>query len=222
MSAALIQAAHQIESNSNQIPGGEDSRKRKEVPGNTLIAPSQTMGPKSSDEETSSFVPKAKKPASSRSRALRLEQNRKAARESRRRKKAMVEELQRSLMFFSKSNAVLKQQNEELTRTLLETHAELARRGMPLPALDPKLVDPKGVAAPTVAEHALKQAEGTAATDLSFSQDITVMQPGATMQAMANFQQAAHAAMEIAARSMQVQGVAVSPPNEADIGVSEV
>lgn len=56
-------------------------------------------------------------------REVRLEQNRKAARESRRRKKIMIEELQRSVVFFSRANATLKQQNDELQRMFLTAQA---------------------------------------------------------------------------------------------------
>jgi hypothetical protein len=59
----------------------------------------------------------------SKAREVRLEQNRKAARESRRRKKIMIEELQRSVVFFSRANATLKQQNDELQRMLLTAQA---------------------------------------------------------------------------------------------------
>jgi len=52
-------------------------------------------------------------------REKRLEQNRLAASESRRRKKEMVEELQRSVAFFSKANISLKSQNAELERQIL-------------------------------------------------------------------------------------------------------
>mmetsp|Transcript_3858 Transcript_3858/g.5741 ORF Transcript_3858/g.5741 Transcript_3858/m.5741 type:complete len:376 (-) Transcript_3858:889-2016(-) len=57
-------------------------------------------------------------------REIRLEQNRKAARESRRRKKMMIEELQRSVIFFSKRNAVLKKENDDLTRMLIQAQAQ--------------------------------------------------------------------------------------------------
>lgn len=67
----------------------------------------------------------AKKP-SSKARELRLEQNRKAARESRRRKKTMIEELQRSVIFFSRANSTLKQQNDELSGLLMQSQAQVA------------------------------------------------------------------------------------------------
>jgi len=62
----------------------------------------------------------------SKAREVRLEQNRKAARESRRRKKVMIEELQRSVIFFSRANGTLKQQNEELSRMLIQAQAQIA------------------------------------------------------------------------------------------------
>lgn len=62
----------------------------------------------------------------SKAREVRLEQNRKAARESRRRKKIMIEELQRSVVFFSRANATLKQQNDELQRMLLTAQARVS------------------------------------------------------------------------------------------------
>mmetsp|Transcript_13821 Transcript_13821/g.22897 ORF Transcript_13821/g.22897 Transcript_13821/m.22897 type:complete len:337 (+) Transcript_13821:35-1045(+) len=62
----------------------------------------------------------------SKARENRLEQNRKAARESRRRKKLMIEELQRSVIFFSKANSTLKMQNDEFTRRLMEAQARVA------------------------------------------------------------------------------------------------
>jgi hypothetical protein len=62
-------------------------------------------------------------------REIRLEQNRKAARESRRRKKMMIEELQRSVIFFSKRNAALKKENEDLTRMLLQAQNHIQAKG---------------------------------------------------------------------------------------------
>lgn len=129
MTTALFEAAQQIE-------GAKSGLKREEL----AIAPVQSLSPSAVPRESESFAPAAKKQTTDRSRALRLEQNRKAARESRRRKKAMIEELQRSLMFFSKANEHLKQQNELMTRQLLEGHNKLASMGKPVPALDPKAI----------------------------------------------------------------------------------
>mmetsp|Transcript_28219 Transcript_28219/g.58017 ORF Transcript_28219/g.58017 Transcript_28219/m.58017 type:complete len:646 (-) Transcript_28219:244-2181(-) len=52
-------------------------------------------------------------------RQKRLEQNRLAAIESRRRKKVVLEELQRSVAFYTKANATLKSQNEDLEGRIL-------------------------------------------------------------------------------------------------------
>jgi hypothetical protein len=70
------------------------------------------------DNMSNSPMPKA--------REVRLEQNRKAARESRRRKKIMIEELQRSVVFFSRANSTLKQQNDELQRMLIQSQARVS------------------------------------------------------------------------------------------------
>lgn len=61
---------------------------------------------------------KARDPAVKRQ--TRLEQNRRAAKESRHRKNNMIEELQRSVIFFSRANTTLEQQNEELSRLVAE------------------------------------------------------------------------------------------------------
>lgn len=70
----------------------------------------------------------ANKPMS-KAREVRLDQNRKAARESRRRKKTMIEELQRSVIFFSRANGTLKQQNDELSRLLMQAQAQISTMG---------------------------------------------------------------------------------------------
>ena len=67
----------------------------------------------------------AKKPMN-KAREIRLDQNRKAARESRRRKKTMIEELQRSVIFFSRANSTLKQQNDELSALLVQAQTQMA------------------------------------------------------------------------------------------------
>lgn len=78
------------------------------------------------DEQGDVAPPPAKKARTSRSkkggdipREKRLEQNRKAAIESRRRKKVMVDELKRSVHFYTKANTSLKSQNADLERQLL-------------------------------------------------------------------------------------------------------
>mmetsp|Transcript_34610 Transcript_34610/g.99712 ORF Transcript_34610/g.99712 Transcript_34610/m.99712 type:complete len:201 (+) Transcript_34610:177-779(+) len=190
VSNALFQAAQQIEGSG--ISAGE---KRKELP----IAPAQTVSPATLPGEASTFVPAAKKQATSRSKALRLEQNRKAARESRRRKKAMIEELQRSLMFFSRTNEQLKHENEILTRQLHDAQSKLTSMGKPLPSADASTTKP---------EITVEKNQSEAQAPVEYDEGL--MQPGATMQAMASFQQAAQAAMEAASRNMRAQPAATS------------
>jgi hypothetical protein len=69
------------------------------------------------------------KTPSGKAREIRLEHNRKAATESRRTKKGMIEDLQRSVIFFSKLNAVLKKENEDLTRMLMQAQSQIQSQG---------------------------------------------------------------------------------------------
>jgi predicted RNase H-like nuclease (RuvC/YqgF family) len=55
-----------------------------------------------------------------RKRKERLEQNRISARESRKRKKTMIEELQRTVITLSRENKELNERNEQLRRQLME------------------------------------------------------------------------------------------------------
>uniref|UniRef100_A0A7S4SVS1 BZIP domain-containing protein n=1 Tax=Ditylum brightwellii TaxID=49249 RepID=A0A7S4SVS1_9STRA len=55
-----------------------------------------------------------------RKRRERLEQNRISARESRKRKKTMIEELQRTVITLSRENKELNERNESLRRKLME------------------------------------------------------------------------------------------------------
>jgi hypothetical protein len=167
-------------------------------------------------------------------RKVRLDQNRKAARESRRRKKIMIEELQRSVIFFSRANGALKHQNDELSRLLIQAQAQIASLE------DGKKEESKASAsftnteqvdgdsafqqaqAQAVATQAIYESKGfpaaaarAAALAMNANEsaeapsavpsptEILAMQPGATMQAMANFQQAATAAMQTAIQGMQ-------------------
>ena len=151
-----------------------------------------------------------KKRTPEQSRALRLAQNRKAARESRRRKKALVEELQRSLVFFSKTNAALKQQNDDLTRRLLEAHSVLTKMGEPVPSLKGVQSSPSPANASLQLETSpLAPAPKEVATIAAIQPrpptlPLPAMQPGATMQAMADFQQAAAVAMQAAEKGMNI------------------
>lgn len=76
-------------------------------------------------EPSSGPLKPIKRAPMTKAREIRLEQNRKAARESRRRKKVMIEELQRSVIFFSRANGTLKQRNEELESMLLNAKAQI-------------------------------------------------------------------------------------------------
>lgn len=58
--------------------------------------------------------------AKTRKRKERLEQNRISARESRKRKKTMIEELQRTVITLSRENKDLNERNETLRRQLME------------------------------------------------------------------------------------------------------
>jgi hypothetical protein len=164
-------------------------------------------------------------------RETRLEQNRKAARESRRRKKVMVEDLQRSVIFFSRANGTIKHQNDELTRFLMQAQAQASviestktvdqqqqQQQQNLPASnksEPTLQSststttnstnvPVQAATSTVITATAAPAGTYVAAPSSLSYpSFPVMQTGATMQAMANFQQAAAAAMQAAVQGMQ-------------------
>jgi hypothetical protein len=164
-----------------------------------------------------------RKPSPARSKEVRLQQNRKAARDSRKRKKEMIEELQRSLIFFSRSNAKLKQQNDYLTRRLLEAQTTIqalqkqqspSQEGEPAPqATTQTVVTPAPQAASTAAfVPALDGGPGArpspVALDYINAAFPPVMEPGSTMQAMSNFQQAAAAAMQAAAQGMDQQEAA--------------
>jgi len=62
-----------------------------------------------------------------RKRKERLEQNRISARESRKRKKTMIEELQRTVITLSRENKELNERNEQLRRQLMEIGSKVRR-----------------------------------------------------------------------------------------------
>jgi hypothetical protein len=113
----------------------------------------------------------------------------------------MIEELQRSVIFFSRANGTLKQQNDELTRLLMQAQAQVTaiESGGKVPA--------SPVAAPVAAEKeptvGAPAPQPTSAAAAAMAGTLPPMQPGATMQAMANFQQAAAAAMQVAVQGMK-------------------
>jgi hypothetical protein len=126
------------------------------------------------------FSKKETDPRSRGARQHRLAQNRKAARESRKRKKALVEELQRSLVFFSKANAALRNEYEDLTRRILTAHAELSKLGLPIPGLVPstETLSTGSVCATAVTPPATATATAKEGSVVS----LPLMEPGATMQ----------------------------------------
>ncbi len=214
------------------------------------------------DEEEKDAMRPLKRGPISKAREVRLEQNRKAARESRRRKKVMIEELQRSVVFFSRANNTLKHQNDDLSRLVMQAQAQVAAiegqhtSNLPpsQPAADVKTEAPQQqqgnfqqAEAQAVATQAVYESQGFSAaaaraaaqtmngagagsnnnmssspspsTSNSPGHSLPAMQPGATMQAMANFQQAAAAAMQAAVQGMQnipglsVQALAATTPS---------
>jgi bZIP transcription factor len=201
---------------------------------------------------------------SPKARQIRLEQNRKAARESRRRKKVMIEELQRSVIFFSRANATLMQQNDELTRLLMQAQAhansanapatetaigdtkvaavltavpettvmqvEAPRPAAPIAAVaaaaQPPSEQEQLLQANTVATQALYESKGFPAAAAraaahTMNASLPPMQPGATMQAMANFQQACAQAMQAAMQGMAgIPGVNLTQMAAAPAGTN--
>lgn len=176
--------------------------------------------------------------ANKKARETRLEQNRKAARESRRRKKVMIEDLQRSVIFFSRANGTLKHQNDELTRLFMQAQAQVSviesatnamnnapasatttstttaenstlQQGSHIPQTLGASPENESPTLQSSSSEAKTPAPATTATQLSPPATtpayplVPVMQPGATMQAMASFQQAAAAAMQVAVQGMQ-------------------
>jgi hypothetical protein len=73
-------------------------------------------------------------------RERRLEQNRRAAVESRRRKKVMIAELQRSVTFYTKANESLKTANLDLEQRLLLARQNVLSKQRVLQALDASII----------------------------------------------------------------------------------
>ena len=128
----------------------------------------------------------------------------------------MIEELQRSVIFFSRANGTLKQQNDELTRLLMQAQTQVAaiESGGEVP--DAPAGDKKEAAVTAAA------VQPTSAAAAAMAGVLPPMQPGATMQAMANFQQAAAAAMQVAVQGMKgIPGVDVQNLTSAADGNSQ-
>ena len=212
--------------------------------------PPQTSAPLTTEVAAATTTAAATKGApTTKVREVRLDQNRKAARESRRRKKVMIEELQRSVIFFSRANGTLKQQNDHLTRLLIQAQTQIAsieggnKEGaaaattttVTAPAESKEdqaqaqavatqaMYESQGFPA-AAARAAAQTMSGSAGAETSTTTTATAlppMQPGATMQAMANFQQAAAAAMQNAMQGMSsIPGLNMSALAATPVGAN--
>ncbi|GKY94620.1 hypothetical protein MPSEU_000427500 [Mayamaea pseudoterrestris] len=155
----------------------------------------------------------------SRAREVRLDQNRKAARESRRRKKVMIEELQRSVIFFSRANSTLKLQNDEITRLLLHAQSIISQQLNDDAKAEEAAKEGGGGDGTTAAQNAALASNKNSNVPVFTS--LPPMQPGATMQAMSNFQQAASMAMQQAMQGLQsIPGINMTQLTAAPAGSS--
>jgi hypothetical protein len=193
-------------------------RKKADVENSESIAFATTAESSSKDDSAKYHS------GGTKAREVRLEQNRKAARESRRRKKVMIEELQRSVIFFSRANSTLKQQNDDLARLLMQAQAQVSVIENGETALAASSGAEASQSKPTVAVVAPLVAQPTSAEAAVMAGALPPMQPGATMQAMANFQQAAAAAMQAAVQGMKgIPGVSMqslAAPASGDSGIN--
>lgn len=128
----------------------------------------------------------------------------------------MIEELQRSVIFFSRANSTLKQQNDDLTRLLMQAQTQISQ------------LNEDGT---TKSEEGKPSGNGDVASPNNYNlppggakgpggfAPLPPMQPGATMQAMSNFQQAAAAAMQAAMQGMQgIPGINIGQLTTAPSG----
>ena len=155
------------------------------------------------------------------SRVVRLEQNRKAASESRKRKRILLDELQRSVIFFTRANDTLKQQNQNLQTLLQQAQSQI--KNMDKKNDKSNSEEAKATTATaTPSEHSTQDSSNSqnnedtvkvhlpivippAQAPLQISNFLNTVETGATIQAMTNFQQAASAAMKAALLHMQQQ-----------------
>ena len=89
------------------------------------------------DGEEEAAAPRRRRKKANLPREERLQANRILAVESRRRKREIIDELQKSVAFFARSNAALRQKGIELERQVLLAKQRLviAEKGLPLPPL---------------------------------------------------------------------------------------
>lgn len=146
-------------------------------------------------------------------RAVRLEQNRRAAKDSRQRKNKMISELQGNVIFFSRANATLKQQNDELARLVMEAGKYVSDEGLEKtePVAD-VTCEPSKAEMGSLTEMKTESATATSldskpdsilAASEPGATDLSDIKPGSTMQEMASFQQATAAAMHQAYKGLQ-------------------
>jgi hypothetical protein len=143
-----------------------DAAQLKSPPEDILAAAAAEEDDNDEDEPDAK---RSKKKGPLKTRAMRLEQNRKAARESRKRKKVLVEELQRSVIFFSRANGTLRSQNEEMEQMLLSVQAQL-QAGSGLGGMAPNLASVVSSPWAMVAQQGL-QPQGAPAPPAAAQQD---------------------------------------------------
>jgi predicted nucleic acid-binding Zn-ribbon protein len=80
------------------------------------------------DDDDNGDGPPESDEVKARKRKERLEQNRISARESRKRKKSMIEELQRTVITLSRENKDLNERNESLRRQLMELASKVRNK----------------------------------------------------------------------------------------------
>ena len=112
----------------------------------------------------------------------------------------MIEELQRSLVFFSRANSTLKQQNEELSRLLRDAQTKVAAMSSGANT-DSSPVNENSAISPLEGQGTVHVGTGVLLAP-AVKADLPPMQTGATMQAMANFQQAVATAMKAAVKGI--------------------
>ena len=154
-------------------------------------------------------------------RVVRLEQNRKAASESRKRKRILLDELHRSEIFFTRANDTLKQQNQNLQKLLQQAQNQIQNddknnnertngsdESKPTTSTD---MNPSKQSSHENGDDSKKKKVylpiiiPPAQVPLQMSNFLNTVETGATIQAMTNFQQAASAAMKAALLHMQEQ-----------------
>lgn len=137
-------------------------------------------------------------------RVSRLEQNRIAAKVSRERKKAMMNELQRSITFFRETNLAVQKQNDQLESLIARANVVVSRENDRKQEGKKKNIQGSKMA-PVLIPNDVETADTSTTGQASTVQpiDLSVIQPGSTVQAMSNFQQAATKAMAAAMANLQ-------------------